>query len=142
MDIASIFSSLQGKWAFRRSFPEGNAEGMASFTRERPTEYLYREEGVMELRGSRYSMHREYLYRLEEGTICTYFRRDTPLPFQHLEFKEGGGYPFIARGEHLCQKDTYLGEYTFISETEFLQTQWVNGPRKRYIITTSYKKVS
>ncbi len=140
--IASLFCSLQGKWAFSRLISgEGSVNGIATFTKSTLNEktLYYRETGVFtQNNGCRFNVSRNYHYHYhqQEDTISVYFAEELPRLFQTLKFTT----PTTAIASHLCKCDTYNAIYTFHSEDEFSIFYSVLGPKKNYTMTTIFNR--
>jgi len=112
--------------------------GRAVF-RPRPDGVLhYAEKGMSELRGETpMRFTRSYLYVFNGDALSILFDEAVPRSFQEttlvptLSGWRGSGY-------HACPPDTYVSQYRFDSGGGFWTRHEVEGPRKSYIIETSF----
>jgi hypothetical protein len=146
VQIAKIFSSLEGSWTFQRSIiGQGIAKGVATFKRSAndSNQLHYREEGHFSaMDGKVFKIFRDYLYRFADGKISTFFYENPPRFFHTLDFQNPSEleYPCTAKAHHLCVCDNYEATYEFLNPEEFKLSYIVTGPNKGQNIQTTFKK--
>lgn len=169
-----IFDAFKGSWRLRRhlasvlpGFPSGTFDGIATFTHREPSahsvtsELLYHEQGELKTdTGLTLKANRRYVYRYnaDEDKISAWFvKEDFQRPegkeevdylFHDLEFEQSG-QGWIAKGDHLCDKDMYWAMYDFrmprVAEEGDELKVWglrykVKGPSKDYTSDTAYER--
>lgn len=169
-----LFAMLEGKWKlFRKlrsaipSYPSGNFEGTAVFTKRTPTsheyddEYVYTENGeFITEQGLALKAHRRYVYRFQKKTnlISAWFVKPAgestvdylfhtldfaSIPNESPEPRKDNKTLFVkANGQHLCIDDHYQANYLF-EFNNFGCSEWgleyvVKGPKKNYISNSKY----
>ena len=161
-----IFRSLKSKLT---TYPSGNFEGTAVLQKRPPTsqeydaEYLYIEDGRLET-DQKFSMRatRRYVYRYQERAdiFSAWFVKpddgeSVDYLFHHLDFQDGDCAEvkqqskheveeLRASGHHLCVRDDYDADYTFLSRGAALE-EWrvrydVKGPSKDYVAYAQYTR--
>jgi hypothetical protein len=142
MGVRAVFHSLKGNWTFQRTVSgEARAEGTASFTRNWNTLNYY-ESGVLHRFEDKKSFHvyQTYSYRLRNDLISVYFSNKQLFHPLHFDPPNPTTFPFIARGTHHCEPDTYEMLYQFDNLNQFRVTCAVKGPHKNYEIYTVFQK--
>lgn len=172
--IRALFEGLKGSWRLRRQlasvlpgFPSGSFEGTATFSPRTPSalsvvgELLYHEQGELKTEnGLTLKANRRYIYRYntDEDKISAWFvkentkqqegKEEVDYLFHDLEFEQSGK-GWIAKGDHLCDKDMYWAMYDFripklAEEGEELKVfgirYKVKGPSKDYTSDTAYER--
>ena len=166
----ATFRGMQGNWKIHRrlqsvvvDFPTGTFTGTASFHPRRPTdpeydfEYLYIEKGTLVTeQGPSMEAHRRYVYRYREDRdrISVWFvkqdGRTVDYLYHELDFqipekiKERKEASWVAKGDHLCEKDFYSSvsgfEFNGVALSKFTVKHEVKGPRKDYTSDTRYER--
>lgn len=129
-------SWFEGAWTIRREIvhvggPTNRFVGRAVFRTD--GEGLEQgEEGLLEVAGRLYPAERRYLWRFEaDGRIRVLF--DDGRAFHSFR----PGQPVA---DHLCGDDRYAVAYAFGDDG--WTSRWeVRGPRKDYVMTSSYRRV-
>ncbi|KAK5579355.1 hypothetical protein RB653_009037 [Dictyostelium firmibasis] len=164
--MLKVFQSFAGKWSFNRnivhksivdtsqqftfsSFDRNNnnnnnnnntsiVTGTASFNQlEDEFSYQYQEEGILKQPdNTEFNVSQRYIYRFKDDIITVYFDEKPERLFHTLNFDNSS----LAKGHHLCGKDTYDSIYQFVSPKEFKLIYSVLGPKKNYKITTTFIK--
>ena len=152
------------------NLPSGQFVGEATFSPRAPThegvedssfdgEHLYAETGTFTPdAGGTMTASRHYVYRYREveDTLSVWFVKPSDLftvdylyhsvVFKNVEVTDPGtaGQTATAEAEHLCDKDLYSTEYTFVFRGVALD-QWttvhrVKGPAKDYVSESVYTR--
>lgn len=134
------FLEFKGNWAFHRTV-NGTSQmnGHASFVPLQDTvpAYSYYEKGTH--KEADLSFYREYIYCLTENGIEVYFAsQKKKLDFFYtLNFDSHKK----ANAQHVCGNDRYEAYYTFMNEKKFSLAFNVKGPRKDFVIQTTFLKI-
>ncbi|THZ77310.1 hypothetical protein D6C84_08549 [Aureobasidium pullulans] len=163
--LESIFKSFSGTWKLHRSltsalpgFPSGTFTGTATFKPHSAFDslsLLYHETGeLVTEQGYKLLANRKYIYRLspDDEKISIWFVKE-PAPdgneevdylFHELEFSLLD-QRWIAKGDHLCEKDMYWAFYDFRLDNNM--EKWglrykVKGPQKDYLSDSAYERVA
>ncbi|KAM9995431.1 hypothetical protein ACTFIY_001629 [Dictyostelium cf. discoideum] len=160
--MLKVFQSFAGKWSFNRNIVHKSVidvsqqftfstvdnknnndnisivSGTASFKQlDDEFSYQYQEEGILKQPdNTTFNISQRYIYRLKDDIISVYFDENPERLFQTLDFNNSS----LAKGHHLCGKDTYDAIYQLISPKEFNLVYSVLGPKKNYKITTTFFK--
>lgn len=139
MNVPTVLTEFAGTWSLERTImdrsggPDGRFEGSAQFL---PTEdgLAYEESGHLRLgKAAPFYATRRYLWRADGSSILTFF--DDGRPFHRIAL---GGTQ--SRDLHDCPPDTYRVFYDF-SRWPAWQARWdVIGPRKDYLMATTYRR--
>ncbi|KAI4728278.1 hypothetical protein E4T49_03975 [Aureobasidium sp. EXF-10728] len=165
--LETIFKSFLGTWKLRRSltsalpgFPSGTFTGTATFKPYSDSAFdgsslLYHETGelVTDL-GYKLLANRKYIYRFSpsDDKIAMWFVKE-PAPdgseevdylFHELEFSFLD-QRWIAKGDHLCEKDMYWALHDFRLDDNM--KRWglrykVKGPQKDYLSDSAYERIA
>jgi hypothetical protein len=142
----TTFQSLAGKWSIQRTINSSHSDLLGTFTGEalykKSSDLLlhYREEGLLERAQCESSCaFREY-YFFYNKEIEVYFDAKLTRLFHKIELKLEERYPLKAEAKHYCGEDVYNMAYTFVSEREYRTIVSVKGPRKDYVINSTYNK--
>lgn len=126
---------FEGVWQVARSIDDarsgqqGGFDGTARF--ERDGEGLhYLEQGVMELGGTKFQAERRYLWRTDDAGIAVFF--DDGRPFHTIND--------TSTAAHWCDPDQYDVTYDFDSWPVWTAQWRVQGPRKDYVMVTTYRR--
>lgn len=129
---------FEGRWCLTREVadargPDASFAGTATFSRTadgRGLELV--ETGRLELVGQgAFQAERRYFWQQDGAAIAVFFADGRDF---HRFAPDGGQ----ARAEHWCDPDTYKVRYDF-STWPVWQAQWcVSGPRKDYVMWSSY----
>ncbi|THW89038.1 hypothetical protein D6C86_02513 [Aureobasidium pullulans] len=163
--LESIFKSFSGTWKLHRSltsalpgFPSGTFTGTATFKPHSAFDslsLLYHETGeLVTEQGYKLLANRKYIYRFspDDEKISIWFVKE-PAPdeneevdylFHELEFSLLD-QRWIAKGDHLCEKDMYWAFYDFRLDNNM--EKWglrykVKGPQKDYLSDSAYERVA
>ncbi len=147
MSLGLIFQSLIGGWSIQRTIRSsegtllGTFTGKALYKEISPHLLHYREEGLLHSEQCKSCAFREYYFLYDED-IKIYFDLKLTRLFHKMECEISDTYPFYASGVHHCGEDVYNMSYVFISQKEYTTTVSVKGPRKNYLITSVFLKLS
>ncbi|KAI5253821.1 hypothetical protein E4T42_02711 [Aureobasidium subglaciale] len=163
--LETIFKSFAGTWKLCRSltsalpgFPSGTFTGTATFKPHNAfgaSSLLYHETGeLVTEQGYKLLANRKYIYRFspDDEKISIWFVKE-PAPeggeevdylFHELEFSLLEER-WIAKGDHLCEKDMYWAFYDFRMEDSM--KKWglrykVKGPQKDYLSDSAYERIA
>ena len=128
---------FEGLWQIDRRIEnrlgaDGHFVGQARFTAKGST-MICREEGMLDLAGTRMRATRGYLWRAEGG---------------HIVVEHEGGAPFHAfdparpEAVHLCAPDRYRVVYDFAGWPDWCAVWTVSGPAKDYTSVSRYRRAS
>ncbi|SEP70377.1 hypothetical protein SAMN05216548_101298 [Faunimonas pinastri] len=138
----SVFDMLEGRWAIARTV-EGQArfDGEAVFTPRADGRLDYLEEGELALEGGgRFHSARSYVYARRENGLAVFFEDGVSL-FHEVNLS-GPGEIASGTAEHLCRADTYRTRYDFEpGGARFTVTHRVTGPRKDYVMRSTYTRL-
>jgi hypothetical protein len=136
-----VFPRLRGNWAFDRSVDGRNLmQGSASFSDVADGSLAYHEQGLMRLEGGAFQAERRYVYAGKPDGFAVFFA-ETPLRLFHeirLEMTSGN---MAGGASHLCSADLYRSDYAFLPDGTFMVRHEVKGPKKDYVLTTSFMRV-
>jgi len=143
---ADVFRHLQGDWLLDRRV-DGLAlmQGFASFgvngdRSPDPGSLAYREHGRARLaEGQEFEAERKYLYRAGPVGFSVFFAEVPPRLFHDVTLEASGG-DLVGQACHLCGEDRYLSRYEFLADGTFFIRHDVLGPRKNYVLETSYRR--
>ena len=114
--------------------------GTATFSPEGDL-FAYREEGALRLvDGTELQGEREYIYAGRRDGFTVFFREKPPRVFQEVRLLETDGGQFNGEVEHRCGYDHYLSTYEFHADGSLIIRHVVRGPRKDYLINTTYRR--
>jgi Family of unknown function (DUF6314) len=148
MNTLQFFQSLPGNWSLKRTIPNGNMVGEATFeaVETKINTLFYHEQGWITFNlqpQQTLACHREYMYcyQCESDAIFIYFIEDgeTDRLFHTLQFSLAKGIS-TAAGIHLCKQDTYHVTYKTVDENAFEISYSVKGPKKDYTLYTVFKR--
>ena len=138
--FCQIFRSLEGTWKFHRVISSGGTlDGRAIFqnSSDNPNTLLYNESGLfLTATGAKLNFFKKYYYQYTA----------TPIDSISVLFSDGRFFHMLhfedcsteAQGYHLCVQDTYKALYRFINPGMFELIYTVDGPKKKYTITTTF----
>ncbi len=136
----TLFDHLIGRWTFARQISgQGSMSGTASFSLITPSRAEYRESGALKLNtGPTLQAEQQYLYERTATGFTIHFIPSGKL-FLDLSFEpEAEGWH--AAAHHDCEPDIYHSEYRFEGDRTLNIRHIVTGPRKDYIIQTTYRR--
>lgn len=144
MERSDLTPDLAGLWAIRRTV-RGQARfaGRAEVRDIGGGAFAWREAGELRLAdGAVLKAERRYLYQLgpETGVIEIRFD-DGPHPGGLLHRFVFDGPARTARHRHPCPPDVYDAKLTLIDAGRFCLTYRVSGPRKDYVMNSSYRRI-
>lgn len=141
-----IFERLQGEWKFVREVPgKAKMSGRARITSTGEGWARYEETARV---------------RLANGTVLTgsqsYQYRRLPSPangfdvlfgetgelFERLDFRPAPDGSLRANAEHECTPDRYVSTFTLDAEDRLMVEHAVTGPKKNYVVRTTYRRVN
>lgn len=133
-----LFAKLPGAWSVKRTITdsrmgEGRFQGRALFTPQADAALIYAECGELVMSGWRGPAYRRWLYRLEPAALSILYPDGETLLHR---FAFGGGAR-CAEHTHLCGEDRYSAQIA-LTGADFTLSYTVNGPRKRYVLNTTY----
>lgn len=141
-DFAGL--DIAGVWAIRRTIrPHGRFTGLAEVRAMGGGAFAWREAGDLRLAGGAVlKAERRYIYHVgpEPGAIVIRFD-DGPGAGELLHRFVFDGAARTARHRHPCPPDVYDAKMTLIGADQFRLTYRVSGPRKDYVMTSSYRRV-
>ncbi|MCU1321419.1 MAG: hypothetical protein JWM43_1068 [Acidobacteriaceae bacterium] len=112
--------------------------GLACFDAAEGGRLLYRESGELTLQdGTTLRSEQRYLYEPIEGGFAVRLHGSEELFETVLPVADAGGN-WVGSAEHLCKADSYASEYVFRPDGTFQIRHAVQGPRKDYLVHTSY----
>lgn len=132
---------LQGVWRFERTVSSaGTMAGTATFDLRSDGRLSYFEVGALSLEGSApLQFSRRYLYEPHRSGLRIWFDEPRLRLFQDVALIEEADV-VRGHGEHLCAPDTYRSSYAFSMPHGFSIVHAVEGPRKSFTITTTYRR--
>lgn len=137
----SVFEHLKGRWHQVRTIePGGHYVGEAEFSPIAPGFLRYTEEGTLTPQGaSPVRSRRSYIYAIDGDTVSVYFDENPPRLFHRIELDPNHTSHFVStESRHLCGADDYRSTYEFKPDGTFVVRHRVIGPRKNYVMTTTY----
>ncbi|KAH0259355.1 hypothetical protein KCU91_g15254, partial [Aureobasidium melanogenum] len=163
--LEAIFKNFSGTWKLHRSltsvlpgFPSGTFTGTATFKPHSAFDgnsLLYHEVGELTTeQGYKLLANRKYVYQFspdDEKIACWFVKEPAPETneevdylFHELEFSFLD-QRWIAKGDHLCDKDMYWAFYDFRLEDNM--KKWglrykVKGPQKDYLSDSAYERIA
>ena len=142
--IEHFFQGLRGRWDLNRTITEPNQTstfmGTALFTAETPTTYFYEENGTLSFAdGTTLAGTQNYAYHWHGDTLSIDFRDRVRHGQRYVDlvFHQQGDH-FVAAATHACAPDLYQHHMTWISATAFTTEITVKGPRKNYVMKSTY----
>jgi hypothetical protein len=136
-----MLPSLAGEWCLFRRIDNGlSMNGLAKFGTRTDGRFAYHEKGELCLPdGYRIDAERRYLFEACEGGFRVLFDETPPRLFHriHLEATRKG---WVGRAVYVCMPDRYDSRYQFDGDGSFAIRHAVDGPHKRYVIETSYRR--
>lgn len=138
-----LFLSLEGDWALERIYSDGSLfSGIATFQTISSREYSVVEEGQLMLQSDqqKYIANRNWRWQLlnENQLLIAYPVEQDGSEYHKLQFEDSNGV-WLSKGEHLCGKDTYFGEYEF-SKVRLIVKHQIVGPKKDYGFKSVFSK--
>ncbi|EBA11406.1 DUF6314 family protein [Roseobacter sp. CCS2] len=128
-----------GQWRLHRTIRDhlngqhGTLEGQAVFTAIDAAHLTYEETGRLTLaNGAQLEATRQYLWQFTPNTVVVTF--DDGRPFH--QFVPSG---HAAGTDHPCGDDVYTVRYDFTEWPQWTAIWTVQGPRKDYVSTSTYR---
>lgn len=112
-------------------------KGFASFSANDDGSLAYYEHGRALVDGREFEAERKYLYRARPTGFAIFFA-EMPLRVFHEVALEAAHGDLVGQACHLCGEDRYLSRYEFMANGTFFVRHEVFGPRKNYVLETSY----
>ncbi len=133
---------LLGQWRLQREIPgQGSMTGLAVFEAAGDSKLLYRESGELRLEtGALLRGAQSYFYEAIPTGFEVRFQ-DTGELFEQVTLIAVEGDSWVGHAQHLCAADTYISEYRFHANGTWQVQHTVTGPRKDYIIRTTYTRL-
>lgn len=143
-DASQVMTRLAGTWSFNRVIEgQGHMQGLATFTPLDGERLAYREQGRLRLlNGSELEAEREYLFCARDRGFDVYFKENPPRLFHTISLSATAGRALSGSADHLCNLDNYQSTYTFLPDGRLVIRHVVSGPRKDYMMTTTYMRVA
>jgi hypothetical protein len=152
----AVVSALVGKWSFERSINDRisgaiqRVHGEIGYSLQEPhfKSLRYREDGFLELPGTRLEVFREYDYLCKNGALEIYFveNGERTYLFLSLRFEKQEEGFWVASSDHLCVKDLYKGSFKMsfdgTAASEVSMTYRVKGPNKDYESVTFLRPIA
>jgi hypothetical protein len=135
---ADVFAHLAGDWTLdRRADGRPLMAGQARFRGNPDGSLTYHEQGQAVLGGASFAAERTYLYRQLPAGFAVFFAEHPPRLFHEIVLT-GSGNALVGDARHLCNADLYLSRYEFYTDGTFSMRHDVSGPRKDYVLETTY----
>ncbi|MGJ8622196.1 MAG: DUF6314 family protein [Yoonia sp.] len=135
-------ADFQGEWSIKRQIvdhlagQDGTLVGQAVLTQTDPDQLDYAEAGTLTLAtGAQMTAVRRYLWTFGRDCVAVCF--DDGRPF-HSFVPDG----HAAGTDHPCGADFYQVRYDFTRWPAWSAVWTVTGPRKDYVMTTHYARIS
>ena len=137
--FSSYFQKLEGDWNLERKISDGSCfRGVARFSFAERDKLLVAETGKLDMaNGTRLEASRNWIWHLSgEQQLEIFYGEDSQRLYHALDLSlsQNG---WRGQATHLCEPDTYLGEYIFFDEG-FIIKQEVSGPKKDYSMVSTY----
>ncbi len=139
--IPVIPLSLVGAWTLDRSVDNGASNtGIAVFTRQDERRLAYHEQGRFRLpTGQVIDAERRYIFEETDNGFAVLFAETPPRLFHRVSLERLGAN-VVGDGMHLCGDDHYDSRYEFRADGSFLIRHTVCGPRKNYVMESTYRR--
>lgn len=137
--VQDLRAFLTGRWRIARRIRDarqdlsGRLAGYANFTAA-PQGLIHDEAGLLRFGGYEGEATRRYLFAFDRPGAAFVHHADGS-PFHELDLSSG-----LANIAHHCGGDIYRGRYWVLDKEEFVVSWAVSGPRKRYRMTTFYRR--
>lgn len=150
-----MFKNLEGDWVLNREIyniktgktelAKGNAVFCGIQNLHNSNRVLeYQETGMLKLTDIKKPLKfsKSYTYKCSDDEIKIYFNDGVSKGklFQKLKIPNSKTQRLLVGAKHVCNLDTYRGEYCFTSSEEFKITFNVEGPHKKFKIVTTYRR--
>jgi Family of unknown function (DUF6314) len=136
--IADLAAFLAGRWRIDRrldALAGAHFSGEAVCRRSRIGFLSYSEHGTLTLGGKRLEAGRDLVYRLLTSSSAAVYLTDGSF-FHPLDLSSG-----YKRVRHLCEADTYIGQFLVVSFDEYCVEWHVRGPRKSYTSRSRFERL-
>jgi len=149
--VKKIFDLLRGDWTIYRTMTAvtgaslGKFKGTVSFVSDKERMILsYKEKGDLKTFNKKIKVFKNYVYKFNsrENFFEVYFD-EKPLRFFHaVKWKEAQGGIMVGQGStHKCSQDIYQLSYQLFSGHLLFVNCKVSGPKKNYIINSTFFKL-
>lgn len=138
---AEVFAQLAGHWMLDRC-ADGRLlmAGQASFGANDDGGLTYHEQGQVRLAsGASFAAERSYLFQQRPTGFAVFFVEQPPRLFHEVALTQAGDV-LAGDARHLCKADLYLSRYQFRADGRFSVRHDVSGPRKDYVLETTYRR--
>jgi Family of unknown function (DUF6314) len=141
-DASQVMTRLAGAWSFDRVIEgQGSMKGLATFAPLDAECLAYREQGRLKLQnGIELEAEREYIFRKRDRGFEVFFKETPPRLFHAIELAASDDGALNGSAGHLCNLDHYQSTYTFRGDGGFVVRHIVSGPRKDYVMITTYMR--
>lgn len=143
---SDVLERLQGEWTFVREVPgKANMTGRARIVSTGVGRARYDETARVRLaNGKTLTGSQSYVYRrlTPPANGFDVLFSDTGELFEHLDFHPSPDGSLRADATHDCAPDRYVSQFTLDAEDRLSVEHAVTGPRKNYVVRTSYRKVA
>ena len=138
-----VFDRLEGCWILTRNIThQATMQGTARFSRVREDTLSYHERVQVRLSsGSLYEAYRDYVFNRDRHGFTVLFAESEQKLFHQVALTLSDGC-LLGVAEHLCSADRYLSMYKFLPNGSYAVEHQVYGPKKAYISTTMYSRLS
>lgn len=139
-----VLVRLQGEWTFVREVPgKATMTGRARITPTGEGRARYDETARVRLAdGQTLTGSQSYRYRrLPAGNGFDVLFAESEELFERLDFQPCADGSLRADAEHHCPPDRYVSKFTLDREDHLEVEHTVTGPRKDYVVRTTYRKV-
>ncbi|HUN49137.1 MAG TPA: DUF6314 family protein [Stellaceae bacterium] len=139
-----VVDRFAGLWTLERRIAGHAAmRGTARFAPLPGGGIEYREEGELRLAtGEQLDATRSYRFRALSNGFAVFFAEAPPRLFHEISLVLRSDGSLAGEARHLCAPDLYLSEYRFAPDGQFSVRHAVRGPRKDYMISTRYRRVT
>ena len=139
---SGAFGRLPGRWSVDRSI-DGRAlmQGTATLTATGDGALAYHEWGQITLVTGLFDAERRYGFRSLPAGFSVWFAEHPARLFHEIELVARGN-ALIGDAVHLCGEDRYCSQYVFRGDGTFTTIHAVTGPRKNYVLQTTYRRDS
>jgi hypothetical protein len=139
---AKVFARLAGHWMLdRRVDGRPLMAGQASFRPSDDGSLTYHEQGQVRLaNGASFATERAYVFRRRPAGFAVFFMEHPPQLFHDVALTQAGDR-LVGDARHLCKADLYLSRYEFCADGSFATRHDVSGPRKDYVLETTYRRM-
>ncbi|MFT3728579.1 MAG: DUF6314 family protein [Terricaulis sp.] len=135
-----FFTRLPGVWTVARTIEDsrigaGRFDGVAIFSADDPRTLAYQENGELVFGDWRGPAYRRWRYQYEGSALSIFYPGGETL-LHRFEFNGDA----TAQHAHLCGPDQYCATFTLDEADAFTLRYAVDGPAKRYVLNTIYRR--